>query len=159
MSEPAPQRYPTRAAAERLRNLLDILYEDWMQDWPLEISDSKRLAEFCDAYEAEELDTESRFALMQLILYSLDDLLRDRNRVGNETTEEGEIIVKQRVERLLRQDFVLHLHTLDYWCLHDEPDPEDENDPEYVFAVTPPLRRIWKECYKPEYDRWLDGET
>jgi hypothetical protein len=152
MHDLTPQRYPTHAGAERLCDLLDLQNEDWMQDWPLEIADSKRLTEFCNAYDTEKLDTEIRFSLMELILYSLEDLVNVRMYGSKGTTEEEEIIANQRVEKLLRQDFILHLHTVSYWCCHDESDPEN------YFPITPLLRHIWEECYKPEYGRWLDED-
>lgn len=116
------------------------------QDWSLEASNPKRLGEFCDLYENGSLDAETKFALMCLIIASLEELMDQKA-----TAQSGEEAM-QRVERFLRQDFLLHLHTLDYWCLHDEIDSEN------VFAPTPVIRRIWQDCYKPEYQQWLETD-
>ena len=133
---------------DHLDSLLSLASEDWMQDWPLEVSDANRLEEFCDLYEfgAEDLDTETRFALMQLILYSLEI-----------AGEEIFAAMEQRIERLLCQDFQLHIHTLNYWRMSEEP---EDADPETIFPPTPLARRVWAECFRPEHQRWLnDGET
>jgi len=109
-----------------------------VQDWPLEASDATRLAEFCDAYESGEsgrLDRQERFALMQLILFSLEDMVPDAAGDDRDTAA-----LAERVERLLRRDFLLHLHTLDYWRLPDSGDGgEADGD---VFALTPMARRV-----------------
>jgi hypothetical protein len=141
MNEQAPPRYITRASMDRINRLLDLPYREEMQDWPIEVADPMRLHEFCDLYESGGLGNEEKFALMQLIVASLDDLPWEGTD-GDEKTEE-------RVDRLLCQDFVLHLHTVQYWCLQDETDPEN------VFAVTPLLRQIWRDCFRPEYQPWI----
>ena len=138
-----PPRYETRAATDYLNILLHL--PPTGQDWSLEASNAARLREFCDLYENGRLDAETKFALMCLIIASLEDLIN-----GNATAEGTEETI-QRVKRLLRQDFLLHLHTLDYWCLHDEADPEN------VFAPTVMLRRIWQDCWKPEYQQWIEN--
>lgn len=151
MSADTPPRYETAAAIDRLDDLLgfsggnssDTPDMPPSQDWDLLLADPARLSEFCDLYESEELDADTKFALMRLIVASLDDLIRE------ESTEGANADMAGRVEGLLRQDFVLNLHTLDYWCLHDEPDPQN------VFPVTLLLRRIWQECYQSDYGRWL----
>jgi hypothetical protein len=141
----APPRYETRAAIDRLNRLLNLPYQNGMQDWDIELADPMRVNIFCNLYDTGRLDTEEKFALMRLIVASLDDLLS--------AGEKGNAAIVQRVEPLLRQDFALHLHTIEYWCLQEETDPEN------VFAVTPLLRRVWQDCFKPEYQQWLETDT
>jgi hypothetical protein len=143
-STEAPPRYETGAAIDNVVRLLALPYDRSMQDWNVELADHTRLGEFCSLYESSQIGNDTRFALMQLIIASLDDWywLAD----GASRHEEG----PARVERLLRRDFMLHLHTLDYWRVKEEADPDN------VFAVTPLVRRVWDDCYKPEYDRWLN---
>ena len=107
------------------------------------MADPDRVSEFCDLYESGELDDDTRFALMQLIVSSLDDLLRERESVSREAQE--------RVERLLWQDFVLCFHIVHYWSV------QEETDPETYFAVTPMMRQIWQACFKPEHSIWIDA--
>jgi hypothetical protein len=157
---PPPPRYVNHALAERLNTLVAVAYHDSMQDWPLEVADPALLREFCDAYEDESIlfDRDERFALMKLILYSLDeseelqDWLEDKGTRGVAAAEPHPVTLPDRVIALLRRDFLLHLHTINYWRL-----PEETN-PEYLFVITPLLRQVWDECYRPEFDRWLDDD-
>jgi hypothetical protein len=139
-----PPRYETRTAIERLNTLLNL--PDVGQDWAIILAAPVRLHEFCDLYESGTIDEETRFALMCLIVSSLDDILYEGELRG-ETAQR----TVERVEALLRRDFVLHFHTISYWCLHEETDPDN------VFRVTSLLRRIWQDCYKPEYSRWQES--
>jgi hypothetical protein len=131
-----PPRYPSWEAAERLKSVFGIPHEHDMQDWPLEVSDSTRLQEFCDAYEFEKLNDIEKFALMQLILFSVEDEPKDPSQ--------------ERIKRLLLCDFLLHLHTLNYWRLPEETGPEN------VFPITSLIREVWEEGYRAEYGIWLD---
>ena len=83
---------------------------------------------------------------MMLIVASWDDALQIR-AVTNR--DEG---IDAHIERLLRREFVLHLHTIHSWSLFGEADPRN------VFAVTPMLRRIWADCFKSEYQPWLEQD-
>ncbi len=145
----SPPRYETRVAIERVDRLLHLSNSEGepQQDWELLVADPSRLAEFCNLYESGVLDAETQFALMRLIVATLDELSAE------DTTETTNIGLAQRVERLLRQDFVLHLHTIHYWSLLDEADRDN------VFTVTPLLRRVWNDCFKPEYQQWLDRDS
>ena len=106
-----------------------------MQDWPLEVSDPSRVAEFC-AYYDELTDPLVRFDVMQLALFSRDSQLR---RGAGDT-------MAAWFERTLHRDFALHGHTVAYWAALDRPsdDPELQlADPEFVFAISARMRRAW----------------
>lgn len=139
--EKRPPQFETRAAIDRLNQLLDLPYRNDMQDWAIELADAGRTGSFCDLYETVPLNADEKFTLMQLIIASLDDLL------NNGTTDDAEVV--QRVASLLRQDFVLHFYTVEYWSLLKEIDPTN------VFAATPLLRQIWQDCFRPEYASWI----
>ncbi|MBC7809339.1 MAG: hypothetical protein H7145_24660 [Akkermansiaceae bacterium] len=136
-------RFGSRAALERLNTILHLPFTQGMQDWDVELADASRLGEFCALYETGRLDIEERFALMRLIVASLDDLLS----VGDPG---GALELVTRVIRVLRKDCALHFHTVEYWCLLEEDDPKN------VFAVTPLLRQVWRECFEPEYARGIE---
>ena len=140
-----PPHNETQAAVDTLQRLLHLWGDEGepQQDWWLLITDPLRVAEFCDLYENGSLDAETKFALMMLIISSLDDALRD----GAASPGTG---VAARIERLLRQEFVLHLHTIHYWALLDEADPDN------VFRVTSLLRGVRADCFKREYQSWLE---
>ena len=66
------ERYIGSATQARIAALASVAADEWMQDWPLEVADSSRLDEFIDLLKRAESD-DDRFALMELVLYSLDD--------------------------------------------------------------------------------------
>ena len=143
----APPKYETQAATDYLDGYLNIGAADRIQqDWDVENADGKRLAEFCDLYCGDKLDVELKFALMKLIIASLDNLFYADGHL-----DDSDQHLAKRVETMLRHDFILHFYTLHYWCLFDE---EDINN---VFGVTPMLRVIWADCFKPEYQTWIDN--
>lgn len=132
-------KYPTANAIRRLNEMLHLPQSG--QDWEIEVADSSRLVEFCDAYEACVSDTEGRFALMCLIIASYDEYLREYGQDNRDS------ILEERIYHLISRDFYLHKHTLEYWCLLDVTDEEEDWDkPEWVFAVTPIMRNIWNSC-------------
>ncbi|MES2465109.1 MAG: hypothetical protein V4671_31470, partial [Armatimonadota bacterium] len=55
--------------------------------------------------------------------------------------------MEARLERLLTRDFALHQRRIEYWCLLDvEEEEEDPDDPQWVFVVTALMRRVWNAC-------------
>jgi len=140
-----PPRWEFGDGIEAVVETLDLnrsCLEEWVQDWWAFVVDAKRLPEMCDYYERPDLGIDERFALMVLIIHSLDDA------IGLEIHQE----CGPRVERYLRKDFELHFHTILYWTLPDHP---DETDFEYIFLVTPLMRQIWRDCCRPEHDHWI----
>ena len=139
-----PIRYESWAAMDRLNTLLRLPYHEGMQDWAVELADADRVEEFCDVYETGELDNETRFALMALIVSCLDDWLCEKRQAT------GVPAPPERVAQLLHRDFLEHFHTVNYWRCGEEEDPE------YQFTVTPLIRTVWNECFKAEYGAWLE---
>ncbi|MBD2198335.1 MULTISPECIES: hypothetical protein [Calothrix] len=132
-------KYPTANAIQRLNEMFHLT--QYGQDWEIEVADSSRIAEFCDGYENFVLDSEGRFALMCLIIASYDEYLRE---YGQDIRDPS---LEERISRLIGKDFYLHKHTLEYWCLHNvTAEEEDWDNPEWVFAVTPMMRKIWNSC-------------
>lgn len=130
------QRYPGRCW-EEVEASLELGSAGWMQDWPLEVSDGKRLAEFCAAYDAATHD-ELRFDLMALILYSYED------RLYTGPAPETRAWLDQR----LRQNFALHGHSVAYWLrLNDQP--HDPSEGPGGFPCSPQLRELWAQCLLP----------
>jgi hypothetical protein len=149
--EKPPGRWSTYAPAwDRLLHLLNLQDHPGLdsQDPELMLADPTRVAEFCDLYESERIDDGMRLILMELIIFSLDDAYRDMEVEGAEPE------TAQRVERLLRNNFVRHFYVIRYWYVSNLTD-EETNDPEYGFYVTPMMRSIWKDCFKPEYQPWI----
>jgi hypothetical protein len=147
--EKRPPQFETRAAIDRLNQLLELPYHYGMQDWAIELADAARIYSFCELYETGNLGEDEKFTLMQLIVASLDDQLSDG--AGDGATENTEAV--ERVVSLLRQDFVLHFYTVMYWSLLEETDSTNG------FAATPVLRQVWQECFRPEYASWIETDT
>lgn len=117
----------TFEAIEKLNMLLDLPYMDWMQDWDIQLADSNRIQEFCDAYEQENLDSNEKQALMALIIASYNNYLEER---GNE------MVLWDKIAALLRQDFDLHKPTLLYWLC------DDNEEVIGGFAITPLVKAL-----------------
>lgn len=71
------RRWVMPAAARTLARRLALPYTSDMQDWAWEVADSSRLNEFLAAYDDPGLDDDQRFALMEVILQSFEDLAGD----------------------------------------------------------------------------------
>ncbi|MGO4647695.1 hypothetical protein AB4305_22435 [Nocardia sp. 2YAB30] len=108
----------------RVAQIAKIAHEDWMQDWPIEVSDPERLDEFVDLLITNKADWELSFWLLDLVLESANDDLPERTEplvdalvvVWEATGAPG---IAQRLE---------------YWaCL-------DASDPEEMFWVSPLVR-------------------
>jgi hypothetical protein len=126
------QRWMTADSISKLTSLLGLPSHPHMQDWELECADARRLCEFLDLYERDNLNDDDRFALMKLIVASLDECVGDSR---------ADKVMLQRIRRHLSASFSLHEVTIHYWCLWDW----DKSDPDNVFAATPFMREIWKQ--------------
>lgn len=126
----ARPRFPTRASRKKLSTLLSLPDDPYSQDWDIEVADGDRVDEFLSAYRGEDLDDDDRFLLMAIIVASLNE----RKAAGREIGD-----LWPGVAALLRRDASLHASTIAYWCCGSDPDPE------HHFAVTPELRRLWRD--------------
>lgn len=61
-----------------MAQLANIAHEDWMQDWPIEVSDPARLDKFACLLLANKADWELSFWLLDLVLESAQDDLPER---------------------------------------------------------------------------------
>jgi hypothetical protein len=123
------------ASCEILEDTLRLGSQNWMQDWPLEVADPRRLEEFCGFYD-HATDPAVRFDVMWLVLCSYEQRLHQ----GPEPD------VERWLDRVLRRDFPLHGHTVRYWARLDLAgrDHDDEGRP-----LTPQMRRVWRDCLVP----------
>lgn len=115
---------------DRLAPLLGVP-ERGGEDWDLINADAERVEEFCRVYESEPLSRDDRAALMELIVASYDERLRQDGRADERADD-----LEARIARLLKRDFGLHRHTIEYWSAIDSPDPRG------AWLVTPLMRRI-----------------
>lgn len=121
-------RYSQRKSIDKLSRRFHLRTDPQMQDWEVEVSDPKRVMDFVNAYGDTDFDDDDRFALMALIVASLDDAIAQ----GLDVVETW-----NRVVPLLRRDAGLHASTLSYWSRGDDPNPHHQ------FHVTPWIRVVW----------------
>ncbi len=129
---PRPPETSATRWAGAARNVLErdlvLGSSDWMQDWPLEVSDARRIDEFLAYYDAAT-DDDVRFDTMALLLYCFDERAR----------EAREPRLEAWFDHTLRRDFALHGQLVRYWSWLDRPVLDDENS----WAISPQLRRIF----------------
>ncbi|BDI28347.1 hypothetical protein CCAX7_003980 [Capsulimonas corticalis] len=149
MNETEPPHWVNAETALSLKIMLNLPPDRAAsQDWEIVCADADRLPEFFDLYENGDFDINHKHGMMELIVSSFDDYLCEPD-LKIKDREAFEV----RIERLLRQNFLIHLHTIRYWCRVDVE--ETDTDPDHVFNVTPMMRRIWADCFKPEYQKWM----
>jgi hypothetical protein len=125
LSEPTP-RYQTQKAKLSIIEKFKWPHEQWMQDWPLEVSDKIDL-KFCLQEYSKLVDDDEKFLLMVGILYALDEVQGDQFESSSQKTIE-----------LLKNDFDLHKFTIYYWTLYRDYPNEGDG-----FTITPLMRNIW----------------
>jgi hypothetical protein len=62
--------FPGRESMLRAASLAAVDHEDWMQDWPIEVSNPDRLADFLGLLEAHRDDWELTLWFLDLVLES-----------------------------------------------------------------------------------------
>jgi hypothetical protein len=138
-----------------LETELNLGSSQWMQDWPLEVSDRDRVEEFCAFYD-RTVDCPVKFDAMQLALFSYDDYLRYSLFSARKQTQLDKTL-SEWFDRTLRRDFALHGHTIAYWAILDRESNDPElsiTDPQFVFAISGQLRRIWDDSLIPIDIHW-----
>ncbi len=68
--------FSTKDSQQFLAQQLNLPYEHWMQDWEIEVADATKLDIFINYFQESFLSKEQQFALMELILHSLEDFLQ-----------------------------------------------------------------------------------
>ncbi|MEV0251637.1 hypothetical protein AB0H76_33965 [Nocardia sp. NPDC050712] len=124
--------YPSEGSASRVAQLAKIALEDWMQDWPIEVSDPARLDEFIELLLAHKLDWSLSFWLLDLVLESAwDDMCiapQDRRTERTEPLIDALVAVWKatKAPRIALQ--------LEDWACVEAADPDE------MFGVSPLVR-------------------
>ena len=127
-----PDRFRTHTARDRLDRLFGFETDPFMQDWDLEHADAVRLTGFVNTYAKVDLADDDRFALMELIVASADDALRDNNMNDS---------LWISIREMLMVGSHLHASTIFSWsCVDATCDDE-------CFPVTPRMREIWNDSF------------
>jgi hypothetical protein len=123
-----PPRYEAAKSIEKITALFNLHTDPQMQDWALETSSPQLLDPLLDAYDESEMDDDDRFALMSLIVASLDDARHLNMDIRKQWA---------RAAAYLDRDAHLHAHTMDNWSCGTSPDPDRQH------LITPDIRRVW----------------
>ena len=115
--------------------------DEFSQDWELEYCDPERTGEWVAAYESATLDEDEKFALMALILSSLDEAIDDGQQID---------ALWIRIAKLLSSDRHIHQHHIHYWCNWSAPEDEGNEG----FGITHLIRSLALSSYR-EAKEWL----
>ena len=121
------------ASLETQKSLSERLGWHWYQntqDWAIISSDSARIREFLQIYKGDDLSDDEKFALMELIISSFDDLVEE----GGNLNREG---IWTDCRHILINECWLHITTIHYWS-----SLEDKNQ-ENGFPITEFIRPVW----------------
>ncbi|WP_419602188.1 hypothetical protein, partial [Thiolapillus sp.] len=118
----------TNEAIEYLNRELVLPSTGREQDWEIELADSNRINEFISFYENKPLSDDKKFALMALIIGSLENLAYIKS-INKD--------IWGKVARLLCARIELYKPLIDYWSLVGEDNNDDD-----TFAITKLMRSL-----------------
>lgn len=124
-------RFAAGAVQKRLSERLGLDWYEGTQDWDLTASDSGRIREFLQVYKGDDLSDDEKFALMELIVSSFDDLAE----AGGNINREG---LWTDCRHILINECWLHITTIHYWSSLTDQKPSDG------FAITELIRPVWE---------------
>lgn len=124
-----PFRCCTEEAILSLVERFGLPYNESMQDWPIEISDTQDLSTCINRYKLLQ-DDDQKFCMMELILETFNDNLKEESNTEN----------WKAIQDLLQQDFVIHAYTIYYYC-------DFENTLEHAFNISPFVRNFWNNYF------------
>lgn len=122
-----PERHETAAAIARISARLRLETVDDLQDWAVECADPDILDAALLAYGDSELDEDDHFALMSLMLSSLELASQSHHTVSH---------YWEGISILLLEHPKLHAPQLAYWACPGEIDQH------YMFAITARVRQL-----------------
>jgi hypothetical protein len=117
--------YLTKEAIRFLDKALNLPATGREQDWDIELADPNRVNEFVTYFETHDLDEGKKFALMALIMGSLEEASHGK-AVPPETWE--------KVRRLLRENLSLYADLVKIWA----PQGDDQDG----FAISRLVRLL-----------------
>jgi hypothetical protein len=94
-----------------LNKVLSLPATGLEQDWEVELADPNRINEFVSFYENSILNSDQRYALMALIIASLEDL---------SYIKPIESVLWRRISSIILKEYELYRPLIDYWSLVDE---------------------------------------
>ncbi|MEI8256685.1 MAG: hypothetical protein WCJ30_13505, partial [Deltaproteobacteria bacterium] len=131
LSPTGAHQWPSPSAMAYVNDHLGLI-DRGSQNWEIVLADAALVEPCCDLYERENLDTETRFAVMALLVASMNERARRRDKAG-----------WVRVRRLLTRDFAIHGHTVRYWSVLDATTPVEQQ------AISSRMRSVWRRSLVP----------
>jgi len=119
-------RYGTRKAKYELAKELNLVHDDWMQDWPYEVVEPNDIEKYLEHYKMTK-DDDKKFILMEMLIQSTEEQMN----------EEKFMHYCNIISDLIEKDFLIHEYTVWYWCIFEE------NDITNTWRITPFLRELW----------------
>lgn len=148
MAPEIPDRWVTTAARKSLARRFNLPYDPFSQGqawevaepsafdeflstyWAWEVADPSRFGEFLGAYDAGPMGEDERFALMEILIQSVEDM----ELPSIESSPQWRSLADR-----LRAHAELHASSVLYWsCL-------DAREPDEGFRVTGPMRAVWED--------------
>lgn len=125
MKEPK-YRNGTGLAMKSIARKLNLPFENWMQDWPIEVVDASNIDKYIDHYKTC-IDDDEKFILMQAII---------------QATEEQPNEMKfskywQQVRPILIDDYGIHEYTIYYWSRFEAIDETE------CWKISEQMREVW----------------
>ena len=121
------RRHATTEAQKTIAERMGLYWREDEQDWDLIMSDPGRIPEFIKIYKNDKLDDDQKFALMELIVSSFDDLADVETLEKNQLWSECSIILKS--------EFWLHVSTIHYWSALES---------KKGFSISKYIRPVWE---------------
>lgn len=121
-------RCATRKAIDEIIQELNLPNEEWMQDWPIEVTNPSDIDRYLNHYTTLTND-DKKFVLMEGIIDATE----------YQPTEALFIKNCDKVKFLLEKDFHIHAYTIYYWACFDIADIEE------WWKITPIMRKIWQD--------------
>lgn len=133
-----PSKYSTTIAPRakmRVSHIANVENATWMQDWPVEVADARRVEEFLRLYQTEALDSEEKRALMALIVCSYDEC------------DKGDEQSWSEIREILIAEAKLHAGLIVYWsCVAEAENGSWYFEPdEHCFYITPRMRSVLRQ--------------
>lgn len=119
-------QWPGRESKMRAATLAGLAFEEWMQDWPIEVATGDRLMDFLGLLEAHRKDWELTFCLLDLVLESA----RERADLADFATK----VLETAVSAVAETRAPSLMSRLEYWACPHSPLEE-------AFEVSPIVRQ------------------
>ena len=124
-------RHATNEAQKSIAGKFGIYWDDQMQDWDLVMADPSWIPQLLNAYLKGNFTDDEKFAIMELMIASFDDLVASEVLTTNEHWHS--------CKSILRTEYWLHISTILYWSVPDKQDLDE------AFPISKYIRPIWDE--------------